>query len=138
MKNLDEYLDILLELVKKSNELNEVPVGALIISNEKIIGKGYNNRQSKFNVCGHAEINAIIDAEKNLNDWRLNECILLSTLYPCELCQTVIKETRIKEVYYILDQKVIHKDNYNRIYFPGNKKIDEMQKIFTDFFINLR
>ena len=136
--NFEEYIDILYELVLKSSELDEIPVGAIVINNSKIIGKGFNNRQSSCDVCGHAEINAIKDAEKQLKDWRLNECILISTLYPCDLCQSVIKESRIKDVYYIFDAKVINNKNYNKLYFPGNKKVEEMKKIFDEFFINLR
>ena len=138
MKELEKYIDDLYELVIKSNELNEIPVGAIVIHNNKIIGRGYNDRQNSCFVCGHAEINAIKEAEQYINDWRLNNCILISTLYPCELCQKVIEEARIDNVYYIFDGKFINNGIYSKIYFPGNKKVEEMKKIFDDFFIKLR
>ena len=134
----DQYIDVLYDLVIKSNELKEIPVGAIVIHNDKIIGTGYNNRQSNYDVCGHAEINAIKEAEKYINDWRLNDCTLITTLYPCELCQQVIKESRIDEVYYIIDGKDMVENKYNKLEFINNEKVEKMYEFFNDFFINLR
>ena len=138
MNNLDQYIDVLYELVIKSNSLDEIPVGAIVINNDEIIGKGFNDRQSNHNVCGHAEINAIIDAENSIKDWRLNDCVLITTLYPCELCQEAIKEARIKDVYYIFDSKVMNNDQYIKLDFDSYPQVIKMKKIFDDFFINLR
>lgn len=135
---MEKYLDELLELVKKSYDLNEVPVGAIVIYNDKIIGKGFNNRQSTANVCGHAEINAIIEAEKYINDWRLNNCILISTLHPCKMCQQIIEESRIDKVYYLIEQKEVENPKYKQIYFPGNKLFTDINNIFLSFFKNIR
>ena len=100
----DKYLKILYKLAYKAYKKGEIPVGSIIIYNNKIIGMGYNNKESNNNVCGHAEINAITKASKYMKDWRLNECMLLTTLKPCEMCNEVIKASRIKDVYYLLDQ----------------------------------
>lgn len=135
---MEKYIDILYELVLKSQELNEIPVGAVVIKDDCIIGKGFNNRQSNYDICGHAEINAIKEAEKHLNDWRLNGCVLLTTLYPCDLCCAAIKEARIDEVYYIFDGKDGNKNGYNKLNVINNKKVEKIQEIFNDFFINLR
>lgn len=110
MFHVKQYDDILYKLALKSYKKDEIPVGSIVIYKDKIIGKGYNNRQSKNNVCGHAEINAILNAEKKIKDWRLNDCIIISTLKPCNMCYEIIKESRINKIYYILDQKNI---NYN-------------------------
>ena len=133
-----EYIDVLFDLVNKSNDLDEIPVGAIVIHNNKIIGKGYNNRQSEYSVCGHAEINAIIEAENSIKDWRLNGCILLTTLFPCELCQKAIEESRVDEVYYIFDGKNMNDNKYKKLDINNNKKVEKMKKIFDDFFIKLR
>lgn len=135
---MEQYLNELLELVQKSSSLNEVPVGSIIIYNNKIIGRGFNNRQSTSNVCGHAEINAIIEAEKYLHDWRLNDCILISTLHPCLMCQHIIEESRIDKVYYLIDQKNVKNPKYEQIYFPGNKLFTDINSIFLSFFKNIR
>ena len=134
----EQYIDILYDLVVKSYELREIPVGAIVIHNDSIIGSGFNNRQSNYDVCGHAEINAIKEAEKHLKDWRLNGCVLISTLYPCELCQQVIKESRIDDVYYIFDGKEQVKNTYKKLEVINNEKVKKMYEIFNDFFINLR
>ena len=136
---MDKYSEILYKLVHKSYKKKEIPVGAIIVYNNKIIGKGYNNRQSKHNVLGHAEINAINQASKYIKDWRLNNCILITTLKPCSMCSEVIKTSRISKVYYLIDQNNVNYDcsNYFQINIDDNyfKKIDEL---FNNFFKNLR
>jgi tRNA(Arg) A34 adenosine deaminase TadA len=140
--NIDEKIvNELYKLTKKAYNLNEIPVGAVVIKDDIIIGKGYNNRQSKHNVCGHAEINAIIQAEKYLNDWRLNDCIIISTLKPCDMCLSAIQAARITNIYYIFEQKSTDKSPKmlsEKIYFPGNKKITKISELFNDFFQKLR
>ena len=139
VKHIKKYIDYTLKLADKSYKLNKVPVGAIVIYKDKIIGKGYNTRQKKHNVCGHAEINAIMQAEKKLKDWRLDECEIISTLQPCELCSKVIEESRIKKVYYLLEQPNIElKNDYEKICFPGNINIQKYKEKFNSFFKKIR
>jgi len=140
MNNIDisKFTNELLKLVKKSYKMNEIPVGALVIYNNKIIGKGFNNRQTTFNVCGHAEINAIKEAEKRIKDWRLNECILITTLKPCKMCNEVINSSRISKVYYIFDQNNIKYDNkFIKINY-NDYNIEQIKVLFNNFFKELR
>lgn len=97
-----EIIDELFALVDKAYEIGEIPIGSLVIKKNKIIGRGFNNRQTSHLVIGHAEINAILNAESNLNDWRLDDCILLTSVSPCSMCYEIIKAARIKKIYYIL------------------------------------
>lgn len=97
-----EIIDELFALVDEAYEIGEIPIGSLVIKKNKIIGRGFNNRQTSHLVIGHAEINAILDAESNLNDWRLDDCILLTSVSPCSMCYEIIKAARIKKIYYIL------------------------------------
>ena len=137
MFNKDIYKE-LYNLVEKSNSLNEIPVGAIVIYNNEIIGKGYNDRQTTNNICGHAEVNAIIEAEKYLNDWRLNSCILISTLKPCNMCKEIINSSRIEKVYYIIDQDgVSDSDLYIKV-TDDNEYLNKISNIFKNFFQNLR
>ena len=83
-----------------------------MVKDNTIIGRGFNNRVLTKNPTGHAEINAIKDATTNLGDWRLNGCDLYVTLEPCNMCIGVIKESRIDNIYFLLENKDKHK--YNR------------------------
>lgn len=86
----------------KSYKKGEIPVGAILVKNNKIIAKAHNNRQKRTNVLGHAEINVILKGAKKNKDWRLDDYELYCSLEPCLMCANVIKESRIKKVYYNL------------------------------------
>ena len=123
----------------KAFKKREIPVGAVIVKNNKIITKSHNNRQKKYNVLGHAEINAILQAEKKLKDWRLDGCILYVTLEPCQLCQKVIEESRIDQVIYLLEQdkSKIESNKYKQTNDCDNIK-ENYQKMINSFFQKLR
>lgn len=88
-----------LEALKALKE-DEVPVGAIIVKDGKVIAKAYNQRESKQMVTYHAETKAIEKACKKLKSWRLEECTLYTTLEPCIMCSGVIINSRIKRVVY--------------------------------------
>lgn len=138
---MEKYIQLLYKLARKAARNGDVPVSAIILKNDRIIATGYNNRQKKSVVLGHAEVNAIIKAERKLGDFRLNDCILLTTLKPCKMCQSIIEAARIKEIYYILDQKGVEsyqKANFKQLNHKGNVFIDKYQLLFDDFFRKLR
>lgn len=138
---MEKYIQLLYKLARKAARNGDVPVSAIILKNDRIIATGYNNRQKKSVVLGHAEVNAIIKAERKLGDFRLNDCILLTTLKPCKMCQSIIEAARIKEVYYILDQKGVEsyqKANFKQLNHKDNVFIDKYQLLFDDFFRKLR
>ena len=82
----------------KAYEMKEMPVGAVVVYNGEIIGKGYNKKEFAHDSTMHAEIIAIKEACKSINDWRLNECTIYVTMEPCPMCIGAIKEARIKDV----------------------------------------
>ena len=138
---MEKYIQLLYKLARKAARNGDVPVSAIILKNDRIIATGYNNRQKKSVVLGHAEVNAIIKAERKLGDFRLNDCILLTTLKPCKMCQSIIEAVRIKEIYYILDQKGVEsyqKANFKQLNHKDNVFIDKYQILFDDFFRKLR
>lgn len=100
----DKFVSRVFELAKLSFDHDEVPVGALIVKDNIIVGEGVNTRENKKSVIGHAEIDAIEDACSNLGDWRLDECEMYVTLYPCMMCMGAILESRIKKVYYLCNK----------------------------------
>jgi tRNA(adenine34) deaminase len=82
----------------KAYALGEVPIGCVIVHEGKIIGRGYNRRNTDKNTLAHAEITAIKKASKVIGDWRLEECILYVTLEPCQMCAGAIVQARIPKV----------------------------------------
>lgn len=100
---IDNFMKIAIEESKKALLINEIPVGAVVTKNNIIIGKGYNKKEKTNIIIDHAEIVAINKASKTINNWRLNDCYLYTTLFPCLMCATVIQQSRIKKVFYIVD-----------------------------------
>lgn len=107
---------LLIKLTKKAMKKKEAPIAAVIVLNKKIIAKAYNKRNSSNITMDHAEIKAIQAANKKIKNWRLNKCTLYVTLEPCEMCKSVIKESRIEKVIYLLSRD-IRKKQYNKTVF---------------------
>lgn len=84
---------------KKAAKLNEVPIGCVIVKDDRIIARGYNRRVTDKNVLAHAEIAAIRKACRITGDWRLEECEMYVTLEPCPMCAGAIVQARIPRVY---------------------------------------
>ena len=87
-----------LKQAKKACVLGEVPIGCVIVHQGKIIGRGYNRRNTDKNTLSHAEITAINKASKYIGDWRLEECTMYVTLEPCQMCAGAIVQARIPQV----------------------------------------
>lgn len=137
---MGDYLTKIIELSKKSLESGDVPIGAIIVKDGQIIGEGYNTREKNNDVMGHAEINAIKDASKKLNNWNLQGSVMYVTLKPCSMCLSVIRESRIDFVYYLLD-KPEKKFEYSRTAihnFDDENAKEEYLGILQDFFKKLR
>ena len=137
---MGDYLTKIIELSKKSLESGDVPIGAIIVKDGQIIGEGYNTREKNNDVMGHAEINAIKDASKKLNNWNLQGSVMYVTLKPCSMCLSVIRESRIDFVYYLLD-KPEKKFEYSKTAihnFDDENAKEEYLGILQDFFKNLR
>ena len=100
----EKYIEKIYDLAKKSYDIDEIPVGAIVVRNGKIISEGINSRESMNSVIGHAEINAIEEACKIVGDWRLDDCEMYVTLLPCMMCSGAILECRIKKIYYLCDR----------------------------------
>ena len=138
----EKYINELINLSKKALKKSEVPIAALIIDeNGKIISKAYNTRNIKQQTINHAEILAITKANKKLKSWRLNKCTLYVTIEPCDMCKSVIKESRIQNLYYLLPI-LPEKNQYNKTIFNKLKdmseKEDKYQEIINKFWKNKR
>ena len=91
----ESYMRNALDLACLAFELNEVPVGAVIIYEGKVVGEGHNNVIGDNDVTSHAEINAIREASKNIKNYRLNECSMYVTLEPCHMCAKAAVDARL-------------------------------------------
>lgn len=137
-----------LELAKISAAEGEVPVGAIIVKGDEIVGTGRNRREYGKNALYHAEIEAIDNACKTLGGWRLWECDMYVTLEPCPMCAGAIINSRIKTVYYgASDLKAGSFGSvvdFNSLPYNHKPEIvsgvmqDEARKMLSDFFKELR
>ncbi len=98
MTEQEKYMRAAIRQAKKAYGLGEVPIGCVIVYEGKIIGRGYNRRNTDKNTLAHAEITAINKASKKVGDWRLEGCTLYVTLEPCQMCAGAIVQARIDEV----------------------------------------
>ena len=137
---INNYLEKLIELASKSLETEDIPIGAIIVKNDNIIAEGVNTRQKDQNILGHAEINAILKAQRLNNNWNLSDCDLYVTLKPCSMCMEIIKQSRIKNVYYLLDKPSNKKEFYKtEIKEIKNLEVKEKYaKKLSDFFKKMR
>ena len=94
----EKYMKEAIKLAKKAYALDEVPIGCVIVHEGKIIGRGYNRRNTDKNTLAHAEITAIKKASKVIGDWRLEDCTMYVTLEPCQMCAGAIVQARIPKV----------------------------------------
>ena len=97
-KSDEKYMSAALAQAVKAYKIKEVPIGCVIVHDNKIIARGYNRRNTDKTTLGHAEITAIRRASKVLGDWRLEECTMYVTLEPCQMCAGAIVQARVSRV----------------------------------------
>ncbi len=98
-----EWMSHALELAEQAAELGEIPVGAVVVRDGVVVGRGYNRRSLDNDPLAHAEVVALRDAARNLGSWRLDECCLYVTLEPCVMCAGAIAQSRIMRCVYGAD-----------------------------------
>ncbi len=149
MSVMDEFfMNIALQQALMAYKDGEVPVGAVVVKDNKIVGLGRNRREKDKNALAHAEIEAINNACKMLEGWRLWQCDLYVTLEPCPMCAGAIINSRIKRVVFgAFDEKAGSCGSVINLFdLPYNHKpeivsgvmADQCSKLLTDFFKELR
>ena len=98
MNQDEKYMKAAIQQAKKAEQIQEVPIGCVIVYQEKIIARGYNRRNIDKNTLAHAELSAIRKASKKLGDWRLEGCTMYVTLEPCQMCAGAIVQSRMDRV----------------------------------------
>ena len=148
MKQMFNYMELALKEAKKAYKKGDVPVGAVIVKDGKIIAKAYNKKEKSKVAIYHAEILAIKKACKKLKTWYLTACEIYVTLEPCLMCAGAILQSRISKVYFSttnpkfgyvssIDSILNQKNNHKAEIYEGLCK-EESQKLLTDFFKNKR
>ena len=143
------YMNIALNEARKAYLRDEVPVGCIIVQNDKIIAREHNLRQSTGDILKHAELIAIKKASKKINDWRLANSVMYVTLYPCPMCASAIVGSRIKKIIIGAPTKDKKIKQVVDLIFEGNNTspkievvenilVEECKNILNVFFKNKR
>ena len=143
-----KFLKEALEEAKKGYRFGEVPIGALVVKNGRVISRAFNRKEFLQDPTAHAEIVAIREASRKLNSWRLNGCTLYSTVEPCVMCCGAIIQSRISRVVYAVpdpkfggveslysilsDRRSNHRPEVRRLELP------EAEELLKSFFKELR
>ena len=148
-KNKEYFMKEALKEAKKAYKKLEVPVGAVIVKDGKIVAKAFNQKEGKKSPTKHAEIIAIERACKKIENWRLNECDIYVTLEPCPMCAGAIMNARIKKLYIgameeksgACGSKINILKDYDfeiEVDIENNVMEDDCKKILKDFFKEIR
>lgn len=148
IKNDEYYMSLAIKEAKKAYQIDEVPIGCIIVYKDKVIARAHNEREKLKSSLAHAEILAIKKACKMLESWRLEDCIMYITLEPCAMCSGAIIQSRIPKVIYgAYDYRFgAHKSITNLFDVKFNHEVDihggvmleECSKLIQDFFKELR
>ncbi len=136
---MEKYIEALLAETKIAEIEKEVPIGAIIVKDGEIVAKSHNSRIKEGSVINHAEINAILLAEKVLGDWRLTGCDMYVTVEPCNMCMSIIREARIDNVFYLIKRQS-YKHQYSKTNVcsiegaADKKRVEEYRSILSNFF----
>lgn len=149
MTREEKYMKAALREAKKALALGEVPIGCVIVYDDKIIGRGYNRRNTDKSTLAHAEISAIRKASKKMGDWRLEDCEIYITLEPCQMCSGAIVQARIRDcIVGCMNPKagcagsilnmLQHPEFNHQVNFTRGILENECSNILKDFFKDLR
>ncbi len=145
MKN--KFMVSALKCAKKAFDEGEVPIGAVVVLDGKVIARGHNRRTGRQIATAHAEVEAIEKACKKLRSWRIPECELYVTLEPCPMCMGAALNARIKKIYFgayedkgrSLTKEIAEANLLNhKIEVEGGIMQEECKKILSDFFSSMR
>lgn len=149
MVNHLKYMQLAYAEAQKALNIMEVPVGAVIVKDDNVIGAGYNKKETNKNPLSHAEIEAIYDSCKNTGNWRLNGAVMYVTAEPCIMCSGAILHARIDKVYFGVNEpkfggvsSVAHifdiKELNHKVEYSSGIMSEEISQMMKEFFIKLR
>ena len=139
----EKYMKMAVKLAKKAASMGEVPIGCVIVYEDKVIGRGYNRRKTDKNTLSHAEITAIRKASRVIGDWRLEGCTMYVTLEPCQMCAGAIVQVigamnpKAGCAGSILNLLQMEEFNH-QVEITKGVLADECSAMLSDFFTDLR
>ncbi|CDC40166.1 MAG TPA: tRNA adenosine(34) deaminase TadA [Lachnospiraceae bacterium] len=145
----EKYMREAIKQARKAAKIDEVPIGCVIVYDDKIIARGYNRRNTDKSTLAHAEIIAIRKAAKVIGDWRLEDCTMYITLEPCPMCAGAIVQARIPRVVVgAMNPKagcagsvinLLQMDGFNhKAELTSGVLVDECRTMLQDFFKEMR
>lgn len=145
----EEYMDLAIKEALKAEQLGEVPIGAVLVYENKVVARAYNLRETRQTTASHAEMYLIEEGNKLFNSWRLEGCTLYVTLEPCQMCAGAILQARIPRVVFgAYDPKagcagsiinILEDQRFNhQVDLVGGVREEECSALLTDFFRRLR
>ncbi len=148
-KKDEHYMRLALTQAGKALKLNEVPIGCVIVREDRVLARGYNRRKTDASSLSHAELNAIRKACKKLGDWRLEDCTMYVTLEPCQMCSGAIVQARIPRVVIGADNpkagcagsilNLLEEPRFNhQVMVTRGVLAEESSRLLTGFFAGLR
>ena len=146
---INDFMLEAINMAKLAFENDEVPVGAVIVNNGEIIGRGFNQVIEKHSISSHAEINAINQASQFIKNYRLKNCDIYVTLEPCHMCAKAIVDARLSHLYYgakepktgaieSIDKFLDREDINHHVVFSGGHMKDESSELLKKFFKSKR
>ena len=146
---INDFMLEAINMAKLAFENDEVPVGAVIVNNGEIIGRGFNQVIEKHSISSHAEINAINQASQFKKNYRLKNCDIYVTLEPCHMCAKAIVDARLSHLYYgakepktgaieSIDKFLDREDINHHVVFSGGHMKDESSELLKKFFKSKR
>jgi len=146
---INDFMLEAIDMAKLAFENDEVPVGAVIVNNGEIIGRGFNQVIEKHSISSHAEINAINQASQFKKNYRLKNCDIYVTLEPCHMCAKAIVDARLSHLYYgakepktgaieSIDKFLDREDINHHVVFSGGHMKDESSELLKKFFKSKR
>lgn len=150
MRNfINDFMLEAINMAKLAFENDEVPVGAVIVNNGEIIGRGFNQVMKKNSISSHAEINAINQASQFIKNYRLKNCDIYVTLEPCHMCAKAIVDARLNHLYYganepktgaveSIDKFLDREDINHNVVFSGGHMKEESSELLKKFFKSKR
>ena len=141
----EEYMLLAIEEAKRAFDQDEVPIGCIIVKDDKVLSMNHNTKEKDESVLSHAEIKCINEASSKLNNWRLNGCDVYITLDPCPMCASALKQARVSNIYSALENmdennsiiinQIFEADkNNNSINFYSKLYVDKSMGILKSFF----
>lgn len=139
---MKKYMEMALKEAKKAEKHGDVPIGAVIVKNNKVIAKAHNRKEKKKMSTRHAEIEAIERACKKLKTWHLDDCEIYTTVEPCIMCYGAIEQSRIKKIIFGTENEkfgfISNQKFKNKIQFESGIMKKQCSNIIKKFFLKKR